>query len=344
MKIYKTQDSKIILGKSINKESIDLEIGELYSKVIFITDNNLYSHYSSFLDRYNVIKINPGESSKNLDVVSNIIEELIGFGADRNSFLIGFGGGVVSDITGFVASIYMRGIDFGYISTSLLSQVDASIGGKTGVNFGSYKNMIGTFNQPKFVICDIEYLATLNDEEFLNGIGEVVKHAIINDVDYFDFLLSNIRNIINRDDNIIIEIISKSIEIKSNIVIKDEKEKGIRKLLNFGHTIGHAIESKYGIKHGFSIVLGMIISLKLSQTLGFIKLEEQEYIVKLFNELGLIVERENDILKSENLLLLLDLIKNDKKKNENKVDLILIKGVGNAFIYTISFKELEKLI
>jgi len=344
LKKFNIQNSKIKLGKSISRDKIDAEIGELYSKVIFITDLNLYSHYSSFLDKYGLIKINPGEKSKNLDVVSDIIEEMIEIGADRNSILVGFGGGVVCDITGFVSSVYMRGIDFGYVSTSLLSQVDASLGGKTGVNFKQFKNMIGIFNQPKFVICNIDYLRTLSDEEFLNGMGEVVKHAIISDVGYFDFIRLNIEKVLNRDENIIIELISKSIEIKSNIVLEDEKEKGVRKILNFGHTFGHAIESKYGIKHGFSVVLGMLISLKLSQKLGFIELSEIEKIIKLFMDLKILHKDEKEILKKENILLLLDLIKNDKKKNDNNVDLILIKNIGNAVIYSISFDDIEKML
>ena len=344
MKIFDINKSKIILGSNLNLDSFINESN--YSNIILITDSNLHKIYQNIINKYPTIVIKSGEFSKDFNTVELIIKQLLKLGANRNTLLIGFGGGVITDITGFVASIYMRGVNFGFISTSLLSQVDASLGGKTGINFNNFKNMVGTFNQPEFVICDVNYLNTLDKEELINGMGEVIKHSLIADYSYFEYLENNIKSILNYDNEVLIEIISKSITIKSKIVSEDVQEKGIRKLLNFGHTFGHAIESIYKLKHGFAITKGMIIAMDLSIKLGFLDKIIIKRVGSLFSNFNLISSYSSEL----NILINLDKdeilshILKDKKRINDNIDLIILDDIGNAFIHSISIDKLKKIL
>ena len=324
-------NSEIIIGEKLANIAKYLPD----SKLIIITDNNLNKLYSNNFPEAPVIEIGTGEQIKTLQTVDFIINKLIELQADRHTFILGIGGGIVCDITGFVASIYMRGLDFGFVSTSLLSQVDASVGGKNGVNFNSYKNLVGNINQPKFVICDTQMLNTLPDSEIVSGMGELVKHSIIADGRMFCIIRNNIPQILDLKESRITEIVHDSIKIKSEIVNKDETEQGIRKLLNFGHTLGHAIEKYSDLSHGEAISIGMVFSASLSYKKMYIDEKTLQKIKDLLISLGLPVSTNIDRAK------LADAIGKDKKRDKETIEFVFIKRIGDAFIKKISIDELK---
>ncbi|MCK9423945.1 MAG: 3-dehydroquinate synthase [Bacteroidales bacterium] len=257
------------------------------NKAIIITDKNVYQIHGNAFPKWPIILIGTGEATKNMKTVEYILHQLIQLEADRSSFIVGIGGGVVCDITGFVASCYMRGVSFGLIPTTFLSQVDASIGGKNGINFNRYKNMIGFINQPKFVICDMTLLRTLPDKELSCGFGEVVKHALIADRKMFEFLEKNYNKALTMDMNVIEYLIYNSILIKISVVEKDEHEKGLRRVLNFGHTIGHSIEkSTNKLSHGEAISIGIVAATKVSVIKGLLSAKDLERIGNLLKIYG----------------------------------------------------------
>ena len=241
--------SLITVGESFSNVGNYLPENNVY----IITDENVFDLYSHDFPDFPVIKIRAGEEFKDLDTVQNIFKELLKSGADRYSFILAVGGGVVCDIAGFVASTYMRGIRFGFISTSLLSQVDASVGGKNGVNLGDVKNIIGVFNQPEFVLCDPTVLSTLPERELISGFAEVIKYSLIWDLKLFVEIERNLKKLLQFDPEFIQKIVWTSINIKKEVVEQDELEGGLRRILNFGHTFGHAIEKTHGLTHGEAI-------------------------------------------------------------------------------------------
>ena len=253
--------SRIYVGESY--KSVEKYLPS--KNIVIIADSKVYDHYHVSFPDVKTLKIDTSEKMKSLDTVNYIIDELVEMEADRSLFLLGIGGGILCDIAGFVASIYMRGVSFGFISTTLLSQVDASVGGKNGVNFRGYKNIVGVFNQPDFVICDPEILKTLPGDELLNGCAEIVKHGPIADNKLFEYLEKNYQDILDRDPNAIERVVYDSVVIKSGVVNRDEKEKGERRKLNFGHTIGHAVEKVTGVSHGEAVSLGMVAAANLSE-------------------------------------------------------------------------------
>ena len=329
-----TSKSEILIGEKLANVIKYLPV----ANVIIITDTNVHKHYSKELLDAPIIKIGTGEQIKTMSTVEFIINKMIELQADRHVFLLGIGGGVVCDITGFVASVYMRGVDFGFVSTSLLSQVDASVGGKNGVNFNSYKNIIGTFNQPKFVICDTKMLNTLPEKEIISGIGEIVKHSIIADGRMFCIIKNNIPQILNLNEKRITELIHNSITIKSEIVNEDEKEQSERKKLNFGHTLGHAIEKHSNLSHGEAISIGMVFSANLSYKKGYITQKDVEKIKDLLTNLGLPVSTNINRVK------LADAIGKDKKRNNEIIDIVLIKKIGEAIVEPINIDDIKNEI
>ena len=306
------------------------------SQVVIITDNNVYDCYHDVFPDGNVIRIDTGEGIKNIDTVNHIIDELVEIEADRSIFILGIGGGILCDIVGFVASIYMRGVSFGFISTTLLSQVDASVGGKNGINFKGYKNIVGVFNQPDFVICDPEMLKTLPEDELLNGCAEIIKHGAIADKELFKYLEQNYEGIFALDREVLEKVVYDSIVIKSNVVNRDEKEKGERRKLNFGHTIGHAIEKVTGTSHGKAVSLGMVAASNLSESRGLLSSNEKERIIQLLKNMKLPVEIQTDKEK------VLDAMKRDKKREGESIHFVLLDGIGKAVIEEITIKELEE--
>ncbi len=252
--------------------------------------------------------------------------------------LIGIGGGVVCDIAGFVASTYMRGTRFGFVPTTLLAQVDASIGGKNGVNFAGYKNIIGTIRQPEFCLFDFELLKTLPEEELKSGLAEIVKHAAIGDNTLFSYLEEHHTDVLGLKKTAIEKVVYDSLLVKAGIVSRDESEKGERMKLNFGHTLGHAIESTTGMHHGEAVSIGMAIAARLSVTKGMLAAKDAERLAALLRKTGLPVEHMLDKEK------LLDAVKRDKKRMENKINMVLLRSIGKAEICKISMDELEGVI
>ena len=327
-------NSSVMVGENLSNIGRYLPV----EKTVIITDENVWNCHGKDFPPCRVIKIEPGEKSKTLDTVRNIYERLLEFSVDRSSYIAGIGGGVVCDIAGFAASTFLRGIRFGFVSSTLLSQVDASVGGKNGVNLGGYKNIVGLFNQPEFVICDLSLLSTLPERELLNGFAEIIKHAAICDTELFAFLESSHKKALSLDHKIIERLVCDSVRIKSYIVSSDEKEKGERRKLNFGHTFGHAFERTLGIPHGEAVAAGIIAASELSVKKGFLKQEEFERLKRLIELFGLPVELPCDRVK------VFDAIKKDKKREDASLNFVFLSGIGSAMVKEIPISELEKEI
>ncbi len=324
--------SRILIGESISNFNQYTST----NRVVIVTDVNVNEIYSSFFGNFQTLIIPPGELSKNLQTIEYLYNEFIRIGVDRSTFILGIGGGIVCDIVGFVASTFMRGLHFGFVSSTLLSQVDASIGGKNGVNFNGFKNMIGTFNQPEFVICDQKLLNTLSDSEFRNGLSEIIKHALISDSEMFCFIENSIPQILNRDAKIMQKIILHSIKTKIKIVEQDENEKGVRRTLNFGHTLAHAIEKTSSLSHGEAVSTGSIFAAKWSvDKCGFTKMD-LDRILMMFSKLGLPVETK---LNKKDLL---SAIWGDKKREDKQLNFVFLDAIGISTIKKVDFNEIEK--
>jgi len=329
-----TGDSFIYVGETLQ----NLENYIPSENVVIITDKNVKQFYENDFPPHPVITIDTGEKIKNLDTVRNIYEKLVAVGADRSTFIVGIGGGIVCDITGFAASTYLRGVRFGFVSSTLLSQVDASVGGKNGVNFKDYKNMVGVFNQPEFVICDLNLLNTLPKKEILNGMAEIVKHGAIEDAGLFTYLEEHSQKALALDIEVIEKLIYDSIVIKSAIVNQDELEKGARRKLNFGHTFGHAFEKTTGVPHGEAVSAGMVVASEISAKGGYLPSKDVRRIETLLQKIGLPIRIQAE-WKS-----VLDALKKDKKRKGNRIYFVFLNEIGNAFVDQIPIKDLEAII
>ncbi len=327
-------DSTILVGESIRNVTAYLPD----CPVVVIADQKVHDLYKNEMPKGKFITIETNERLKNLDTVKFILGELIRMEADRTTFLLGVGGGILCDMAGFAASIYMRGLRFGFVSSTLLSQVDASVGGKNGVNFEGYKNMVGVFNQPDFVICDPDLLKTLPEKELLNGCAEIVKHALIADSVLFSFLEENYMGIFNLERDIIERVVYDSVVIKSNVVNCDEKEKGERRKLNFGHTLGHAFEKVTGITHGEAVGMGMAAAVRISESKGLLTQAEAKRILLLLKNMRLPAGINAD--KKQ----LFDAMKRDKKREGKGIHFVLLNRIGRAVIEEIDLKDLWKYL
>ena len=287
---------------------------------------------SSIFSDMNVIEytLPDGEQEKKLKNVHKIIDRLMEAGFGRDATLIALGGGVVGDITGFTASIFMRGVSFIQIPTTLLAQVDASVGGKTAVNHKSGKNLIGSFHQPRCVFCDSRFLATLDATEISAGLAEVIKYGLIQDGEFFQWLQKNIQQILSNDRVAVEHVIQRSCAIKAEIVAQDEKEQSVRALLNFGHTFGHAIEKLTGYgnwTHGDAVAVGMFLAARLSEKMSLITPEDVQNIEKILKASHLPISLPN-MYPDE----LLAVMKRDKKVKDRNIQLVLLKNIGEAFL------------
>lgn len=306
-----------------------------FSKIFIITDPRVNKYHfkkvkQAISQKIIKIVIPKGESAKNIAVVEKIWQKLLLAGCDRKSLIINLGGGVIGDVGGFAASTFMRGVAFVQIPTTLLAQVDASLGGKVGVNFAGVKNLIGTFNQPLAVLCDINFLATLPNREFIEGFAEAIKHGIIADKKYFDFVTSKKPGSFNQQE--LVKIVLGSVKIKAGIVSEDEKEAGRRRLLNFGHTIGHAIEAlsqqtASSLLHGEAISIGMVAEARISQHMGLISEAEVNRIIKALSLAGLPIQMPDLSTKT-----ILAKIKSDKKSEGGEINWTLISAIGKGII------------
>ncbi|MDR0544447.1 MAG: 3-dehydroquinate synthase [Odoribacteraceae bacterium] len=305
---------------------------------IVITNPLVSSLYQGLFPTADVIKIGDGEAYKTLDTIDYIAGRLIEIGADRDSFILGIGGGVVCDVAGFAASIYMRGCPFGFVPTTLLAQVDASVGGKNGVNRGGFKNMLGAFNQPRVVLCDPLFLQTLPAGHYAAGFAEIVKAAMIADGALFEYLRENIDRARARDGKFLERVIRDSILIKARVVAEDERERGNRRLLNLGHTFAHAIEKRAALPHGQAVSVGVCIASRLSLHLGLMTGAEVQRVIELLALLGL--PTTTDIPLRD----LLAFARADKKKSGDALHLILPVGIGACEARLLSFAQLEELV
>ena len=317
--------SEILVG-----ERWDAVSGLLPEKgVIIITDDNVNRLYGDKFPKIPVFSLSPGEESKKLEVIEYLAEQLLLAGIDRSGFVLAVGGGVVCDIAGFLASVYMRGIRCGYVSSTLLSQVDASTGGKNGVNLGGSKNILGTIRQPEFVICDPEMLQTLPEHDYLSGLAELIKTAVIGDKELFDLIEKSFEKIMSRDTDLLAILVAKSVRFKGLVVSEDEKESGLRRILNFGHTFGHAIEMQKGVRHGFAVASGMVLATEFSFKRRYINLVEKQRIIRLLERFKLLTELDLTGNQMEELVL------HDKKKTGTEIHFVFTQGIGKAIVEKI---------
>lgn len=319
-------------------------IDKMYSSYIIVTDSNVEPLYakevasvlSPFDKPIHVTSFEAGEASKTLSTIEGFYKEMIDFGADRKSLVVALGGGVAGDMAGFTAATYMRGIDFVQVPTTLLSQVDSSVGGKTGVDFHGYKNLIGAFYQPEFVFINVKSLHTLPERELYAGMGEVIKHSIIRDKTYFDYLQEHVEEILELDGKTMMETIKWSCEIKKSVVDQDETEQGLRALLNFGHTFGHSIERLKGFDliHGECVAIGMHGALILANSIGLIDDAQKEKCLDLIQAYRLPIT-VNGITARD---VYQDMFK-DKKTTNKRLVFALIDNIGDSRLSTVSFDE-----
>ena len=305
-------------------------------QTVIITDDNIFKAQQKKFGGWNTIVIKAGESFKVQATVDSVIEQLIEMGADRKTVLVGVGGGVVTDITGYVAAIYMRGLSFGFLPSSILAMVDASIGGKNGIDVGMYKNMVGTIRQPDFLLYDHSLLKSLPKQEWVNGFAEIIKHAAIKDAALFRELEKNKLTTYQKDPKALSKLIQKNVLIKSEVVQKDEFEKGDRRLLNFGHTLGHAIENLYELSHGQAISIGMAVASMISEELTSFK--DTGRVISVLKKYGLPTDAEYDTKEVMNIL------RKDKKKDRESMNYVLLNKIGQAGVKTIPITDLDKLL
>ena len=323
-----------------------LKLGFKKHKLCIVTDTNVAPLYLNIVkkellkqfDQVHEIVIPAGEQYKTLDSIKIIYEYLIVNHFDRKDCLLALGGGVIGDMTGYAAATYLRGIDFIQIPTTLLSQVDSSIGGKTGVDFDSYKNMVGAFHMPRLVYMNLSVLNSLTEEQFSCGMGEILKHGLIKDSSYFEWCMEHAEKIQSRDYETLLHMIRESCKIKRDIVELDPTEKGDRALLNFGHTLGHAVEKikNFELLHGQCVALGIVTAMKLSAMKGNISEETIGFVEQCLKKFNLPTRVEGlaaaDILKVSKL---------DKKMEAGKIKFILLQELGNAYVdRTVSDEEL----
>ena len=328
----------IVFDKSFDCLWEELEkLNAAERKICIITDSHVAGLYGDDLMtllsgkcKKNVLfKFQAGEENKTLDTVKSAYEFLIQEKFDRKDLLIALGGGVVGDVTGFIAATYLRGVDFVQIPTTLLAQADSSIGGKTGVDFDGYKNMVGAFYMPKLVYMNVATLKTLDDRQFFSGFAEVMKHGLIKNAAFYEWLLDNMYEICDRDPDTLISMVMQSCTVKKLVVEKDPTEKGDRALLNFGHTIGHAIEKAkhFTLTHGECVALGAVAAAYISWKHDWLSMEEYYEVRDMFVPFNLPISVE-DINPEE----ILALTKSDKKVEGNTIKFILLKKVGKAVI------------
>ena len=308
-------------------------------RVIVVSDTNIDRHYHSLIEPYDHVLIGLGETSKTLRTLDVIYRRFIELGVDRSCFVLAVGGGIVTDVAGFAASTFMRGVEFGFISTSLLGQVDASVGGKNGVNVDGYKNMVGTFTQPRFVVCDVNLLRTLSAREFRTGLAEIIKAGVIGDATLFEMLEQADFSTLQRDSDTLREMVYRAIKVKADIVERDERESGDRRLLNLGHTLAHAIEkSSSKFNHGEAVAVGLAMIADVAAKQGLLAVEDKERILNLLQRAGFALEPPVEVRT------LLKAVKRDKKAEGDSIHVVFPLGVGNCCVEKMPLEEFKALV
>lgn len=326
--------SKILIGEHVS----NLQKYVPSKNVIIITDSHILQHYREYVEMFPVVEIGLGEKNKTMNTLEKIFGKFVEYEVDRSWFVVGIGGGIVCDVTGFAASVYMRGLPFGFVSTTLLSQVDASVGGKNGVNFQGYKNMLGVFNQPEFVICDPHMLSTLDRKEFIAGFAEIIKAGAIRKPTLFNYLENHIDNALNKVPEVIEELVYQSVLMKAEVVERDEREKGERRILNFGHTFAHSFERIGSMLHGEAVSLGMVLASKLSHKLGKLEKQDVTRLQNLLVKTGLPVDCDFDMKQ------VIEVMMKDKKREGDHLNLVLLNKIGEAITYKTHINQLEELV
>lgn len=294
-------------------------------RVIAVTDDEVYRCHGELLAPFETVRIGRGERCKTLSTVEELCRRLIAAGADRKTFILGVGGGIVTDVAGFAAATYMRGVGFGFVSTTLLGQVDASVGGKNGVNVAGYKNMVGTFTQPRFVVCDPSLLATLPDREFRAGLAEAVKVAVIGDGALFELLERSSFGELRGDAGLLGRIVESAVGVKAAIVGRDEHEAGERRKLNLGHTLAHAIEKcSDRMNHGEAVAVGTVLVADAAVRLGVLAPSVRDRIRALLVRLGFAVEPPVAVGE------LLQQVGKDKKSEAGILHVVFPTGIGSC--------------
>ena len=304
-------------------------------RIIVLTDSNVYDAYKPLISRFDIIVVRAGEQSKSWQGVSDVIKQLVELEADRTTLLVGVGGGMITDLAGFVASVYMRGISFGFVPTTLLCMTDAAIGGKNGVNVGLYKNLMGVIKQPEFIIYETAFLKSLNRTEWSNGFAEVIKYGCIFDSFLFEELHENDLEYYMQD-GAINSIVQKCADWKNKTVIDDERETGIRKLLNFGHTVGHAIENMMDLPHGFAVSIGMVVESRLSETLTGMSADISKLLRRTLTRYHLPTHIDIDVAKA------MDILKMDKKRRGDTIDIVTLEKIGKARVQPVPPEYIER--
>ena len=305
---------------------------------LIVTDPLVRSLHGLRFPPWPVVEIGIGEGAKTLKTIETLYEAFLEGGLDRASAVVAVGGGIVCDVAGFAASTYLRGLSFGFVPTTLLAQVDASVGGKNGVNFHGYKNLVGTFSQPAFVLCDPHLLKTLPQEEVRNGFAEVIKQAAIGDSALFSFLETDPEKALSLDPAAVDRVVYDCLKVKAAIVEQDEKEAGERRKLNFGHTLGHAVEKVHGLRHGEAVSIGMAAAARLSVERGLLSRREEARLEGLLQAFGLPIAMDLD------RELVADAVKKDKKRAEDAILFVLLDDIGSARVAAVGIDEIEGVI
>ena len=336
----------IHIGSGLLKESSTLQGLIDGSQVMVVSDENVAKQHRDKLNQLlshthigkslqvDWVILPPGETTKTLNSMQNIYTELAIKKHHRTTTIIAFGGGIVGDVAGFVAATWQRGVDYIQIPTTLVSQVDSAVGGKTGINLEEGKNLVGAFYQPKAVISDIDMLTTLPPRELYAGYAEVVKYALIDDAEFFGWLEVNSEALISLSPSVLSEAIGRSCQIKARLVAEDETEQGIRALLNFGHTFGHALEQMTHYQtylHGEAVAIGMVMAAKFSVAMGWLAKEDIQQIIRLLEKFNLSVDKPSQFSASQ----WLEVMAMDKKVRNKKLRFILLRAIGTAVIHEV---------
>ena len=307
-------------------------------RVVVVSDTNIDRHYHTLVNRYEHVLIGLGEASKTLVTADAIYTNFISMGVDRSTFVLAIGGGIVTDVAGFVASTYMRGVEFGFVSTSLLGQVDASVGGKNGVNVDGYKNMVGTFTQPRFVICDVGMLRTLPEREVRTGMAEVIKAGIIADEELFSKLELTPLAELTKNPDLLGEVVYRAIKVKADIVERDEREHGDRRKLNLGHTLAHAIEkSSSKMNHGEAVAVGLSLISDAAARRGLLSAADKERICSLLQRTGF------DLTPPVAMRVLLKAVSKDKKSEGDVLNVVFPTAIGACEVVPMPLEEFRAM-
>lgn len=325
--------TEIIIGELLSSRLRMLE-----QEPVLLIDEHVLTHHYDIFEPFRSVTIPSGESHKTLQTIEDLYRELVKFEADRSTLIVGVGGGLATDVAGFVASTFLRGTPFGFISSTLLGQVDASIGGKNGVNLDGYKNMVGNIRQPSFVWCDLTLLGTLAPREYISGIAEVIKYGLIRDIRFMEYLEEHMEALLNKEIGALERVVATSVSIKADVVQKDEMESDLRKILNFGHTIGHAIERNTGILHGEAVGVGMVLAARLSHLQGLLTSTEVDRVEQMILSAGLPAQLKLDPEE------IYQNIRKDKKKSGDEIHFVLLKGLGNTMIRSFALSELKPIV